>query len=96
MLDYNIARDLVKLSADISAKSKYMARVIPGSAGNNWEQDQSTSDVLAEVAKKLDAIIAKYFVFYQLFHDEKLREAMSAQATAAIRREIKRTHADSR
>ena len=83
--DQYIAKELVKLSKDIREKARYFDLRPTDTSTYNWEQKQTTSEALSEVATKIENIIAKYFIFYGL-----LQDVDQSILTRQCKRQIKR------
>lgn len=99
-IDDQIITDLGALTHSIRDKARYMSLIESDPNKRNYEQSQTPSAVLTEVATKLESLIAKHYIYNSLFASEveqaafeKIKERLSRQCRTAIRREIARKNA---
>ena len=84
--DQAIAKELAALSRAVREKARYFDLCPADSGKCNYEQAQTTTQALNEIAVTLENIIAKYFIYHQLF-----TEIDQSILTRQCRTQIKRT-----
>lgn len=93
----NIAKDLTGVASNARHKANYL-RMSNGYEHKNYEQTQSASEVLEEVAKQIDNILAKYFVLAgvakedqgKVFVEQSYQRLIDRHCMTAIRNTIRR------
>lgn len=82
-------KDIIAFSKALREKGRYLSMLPSDVTKWNWEQQQSASQALEEMAVKLDCIIAKHAVFASLFETID-QNFITYSIRKAIKREIQR------
>ena len=89
-MDTNIAKKFSDVACEARRKANYLRMRPSDSSLWNYEQSQGGPEALEDIAKKIDTLIATYFIHAKLVNNKQMMEAVSRQCRRAIQREVRR------